>query len=93
MYDEMKNWSDEQLVEEDPTNLFKDVGEISRSLVKAKDLIASLEKEIKSKNDLLEKVNGDVVNLKTRREIIEEQFEKTKRLNEDKKKMKRIIKR
>ena len=29
LYDEMKNWSDEQLVEEDPTNLFKDVGEIS----------------------------------------------------------------
>ena len=29
LYNEMKNWSDEKLVEEDLTNLFKDVGEIS----------------------------------------------------------------
>ena len=60
LYDEMKNWSDEQLVEEDPTNLFKDVGEISRSLVKAKDLIASLEKEnnVISKNIRQKKNNS-----------------------------------
>ena len=29
LYNKMKNWSDEKPVEEDLTNLFKDVGEIS----------------------------------------------------------------